>query len=176
VVPQVRVPEATKRMVPRLVRSSVRVDVVQFLQRFMQMATDDVRRRERLSCASAELEAGLSVANELLEKGGNRRVDVNLTKAIRCLETLFDPAVMNFLLEGDGQEICRDVFVDLNAKRLTDSQTSSAGGAGLPETAETVSCRSCWISFDAHTQQIGFSCCMARAQSVSHLANVCMFC
>jgi len=46
------------------------------------MATDDVRsgRREAFPL-SAEEEARLSVANELSEESGNRRVKVNLTKA-----------------------------------------------------------------------------------------------
>jgi hypothetical protein len=56
-----------------------------------------------------------------LEKRSNRRVQIDLTPAVRCLETLFDSAVMNFLRDGDGQEIVRDVFVDLYAKRLANS-------------------------------------------------------
>ena len=59
-----------------------------------------------------------------LRRGRNRRVDINLTKALRCFESLFDPAVMNFLLGENGQTICRDVLVDLDAKRLPYSQTS----------------------------------------------------
>jgi len=51
-------------------------------------------------------------------------VDINLTKAICCFESLFDPAVMNFLLDENGQTIWRDVLVDLDAKRLPYSQTN----------------------------------------------------
>jgi len=54
--------------------------------------------------SSAEHETRCSVANELFEESGNRRVEVNLAKAIRCFESLFNPAVMNFLLDKDGQE------------------------------------------------------------------------
>jgi hypothetical protein len=95
-----------------------------FLQRRVKMATEDVRRRDGSSCPSAEQKARLSLADELFEEGRNRRVDINLTKAIRCFESLFDPAVMNFLLGENGQTIWRDVLVDLDAKRLPYSQTS----------------------------------------------------
>ena len=50
VVPQVRVSEATERMVSRLVCSGVRVDIVQLLESLVQMATDDVRWREWFGC------------------------------------------------------------------------------------------------------------------------------
>jgi hypothetical protein len=36
-------------------------------------------------------------------------VKVNLSKPVRCFETLLDPAMMNFLFDRDGQEIRRDV-------------------------------------------------------------------
>src|ERR1019366_10129882 len=88
------------------------------------MATDYVRGRERLSQPSAEEETHLSVANELLEESGNRRVKVNLTKAVLCLEPLLDLAVANFLLNVNGLEIGRDVLVDLDSKCLSDSKTS----------------------------------------------------
>ena len=42
VVPQESVSKTPKRMVSRLVRSGVRVDVVQFLESLVQMAKDDV--------------------------------------------------------------------------------------------------------------------------------------
>jgi hypothetical protein len=102
VVPQESVSETPKRMVPRFRRSGVHVDILQFLQRRAKMATDDVRRRDGSSCPSAEQKARLSLADELFEQGRNRRVDINLTKAIRCFESLFDPAVMNFLLDENG--------------------------------------------------------------------------
>ena len=62
--------------------------------------------------SSAEQKARCSVANELFEKSGNRRVEVNLAIAVRCLEPLFDPAVMNFLLDKDSQksgEMCLSI-------------------------------------------------------------------
>ena len=67
----------------------------------------------------------MSVANEFFEKIGNRWVEVNLTKAIRCFEPLFKPTVMNFLLDKDGKEVRRNVLVNLYAKRLSDSKTTS---------------------------------------------------
>ena len=75
--------------------------------------------------SSAEQEARCPVANELFEKSRNRRVKINLAKAIRCLEPLFNPTVMNFLLDKDGKEVRRNVLVNLNAKRLADSKTTS---------------------------------------------------
>jgi hypothetical protein len=126
VVPQESVSETPKRMLPSFMRSGVHVDILQFLQRRVKMATDDVRRRDGSSCPSAEQKARLSLADELFEEGRNRRVDINLTKAVRCFESLFDPAVMNFLLDENGQAIWRDVLVDLDAKRLPYSQTAPA--------------------------------------------------
>jgi hypothetical protein len=111
-------------MVPSFMCSGVHVDILQSLQRQMKMATNDVRRRNGFSRPSAEQKARLSVADELFEEGRNRRVDINLTKAIRCFESLFDSAVMNLLLDENGQKIWRDVLVDLDAKRFPDSQTS----------------------------------------------------
>jgi hypothetical protein len=66
----------------------------------------------------------MPVANERFEKSGNRRVEVNLAKAICCLEPLFNPTVMNFLLDKHGEEVRRDVLVNLDAKRLSDSKTT----------------------------------------------------
>jgi hypothetical protein len=63
------------------------------------MATNDVRRRNGFSRPSAEQKARLLVADGLFEEGRNRRVDINLTKAILCFESLFDSAVMNLLLK-----------------------------------------------------------------------------
>jgi hypothetical protein len=68
-----------------------------------------------------EQEARCSVANELFEESGDRRVEVNLATAICCFESLFDPTVMNFLLDKDGQKVLGDVLVNLDAKRLSDS-------------------------------------------------------
>jgi len=75
--------------------------------------------------SSAEQEARCPVANELFEKSGNRRVEINLAKAIRCFEPSFNPTVMNFLLDKDGQKVWGDVLVNLDAKRLADSKTTS---------------------------------------------------
>src|SRR5208282_6202579 len=61
VVPQIRVPETTERMVSSLMRSGERVHVVQLLQGCVQMATDDVRWRQGLSVPRAEQKARLSV-------------------------------------------------------------------------------------------------------------------
>jgi hypothetical protein len=69
--------------------------------------------------SSTEQEARYSFANELFEKSGDHRVEVNLTTAICCFEPLFDPAVMNFLLDKDGQKVRGDVLVNLDAERLT---------------------------------------------------------
>jgi hypothetical protein len=118
VVPQESVSETPKRMVPSFMRSGVHVDILQFLQRRVKMATNDVRRRNGSSRPSAEQKARFSVADELFEEGRNRGVNINLAKAIRCFESLFDPAVMNLLLDENGQKIARDVLVDLDAKRL----------------------------------------------------------
>jgi hypothetical protein len=57
------------------------------------------------------------VADELLEQISNRWVKVNLAKTVRCLEPLFDSAVVNSLFDEDGQKIWRDVLVDLDAPR-----------------------------------------------------------
>jgi len=43
VVPQVRVPKTTERMVPSFVRSGERIYVLQLLQHLVQMTADDVR-------------------------------------------------------------------------------------------------------------------------------------
>jgi hypothetical protein len=75
--------------------------------------------------SSTEQEGRCPVANELFEKSRNRRVEVNLAKAIRCLEPLLNPTVGNFLLDKDAKEVRRNVFVNLNAKRLADSKTTS---------------------------------------------------
>ena len=74
--------------------------------------------------SSAEQETRRPIARELFEKSGNRRVEINLAKAI-CFEPLFNPTVMNFLLDRDGEEVRRNVLVNLDAKRLTDSKTTS---------------------------------------------------
>jgi hypothetical protein len=101
-------------MVPSFMRSGVHVDILQFLQRRVKMATNDVRRRNGSSRPSAEQKARFSVADELFEEGRNRRgVNINLAKAIRCFESLFDPAVMNLLLDENGQKIGRDVSQSL---------------------------------------------------------------
>ena len=75
--------------------------------------------------SSAKQEARCPVANELFEKSGNRRVEVNLAITIRCFEPLFNPTVMNFLLDKDGKEVRRNVLVNFDAKRLADSKTTS---------------------------------------------------
>ncbi len=95
VVPKVRVSKAAESVVARLVRSSERVDVLQFVESLVQMATDDVRRRERLSFSRAEQETQRAVASELFEERGNRRMKVNLTQAPRRLEALLDLAQIN---------------------------------------------------------------------------------
>ena len=59
------------------------VHIVQLLQGRVQMATDYVRGGE--TAFPIECRRGspmLSVANELFEKSGNRRVKVNLAKAV----------------------------------------------------------------------------------------------
>src|SRR5580692_3036952 len=90
-------------MVSSFVRSGERIDVAQFLKGLVQMPTDDVLRREGFALSSAEQESRCPVANELFEKSSNRRVEVNLAKDICCFEPWFKPAVMNFLLDKDGE-------------------------------------------------------------------------
>jgi hypothetical protein len=97
-------------------RSGEQIDVAQFLKGLVQMAADDVRRREGFPVSSAEQEARCSVANEFFEKSGNRRVELQLAKAIHCLEPLFNPTVMNFLLDKDDKEVRGNVLVNLDAK------------------------------------------------------------
>ena len=41
-------------------------------------------------------------------------MEVNLTKAIHRLEPLFDPAVMNFLFDKNGQKVRGDMLANLN--------------------------------------------------------------
>ena len=125
VIPQVRVPKPTERMVPSFVRSGERIHVLQLLQRLVQMATNYVRRRDGLFLSSTEKETSLAVANELLEKPGNRWVKIDLTKTVGRLEPLLDLAVTNLLFDVKGQEVGRDVFIDLDAQHLSDSQTRS---------------------------------------------------
>ena len=108
-------------MVSSFVGSGVWIDVVQFLQRHMQMAPNDVGRRKRLPGSSAEQESNLAAANELFEPSGNRRVKIDLADGIGSLEPLFDLSATNLLLDVKGQEIGRDVFIDFDAKHLSDS-------------------------------------------------------
>lgn len=68
--------------------------------------------------SSAEQEARRSIANKLFQENGNRRVEVNLAKTVRGFEPLFDPTVMNLLMNEDGQEVRRDMLVNLDTKRL----------------------------------------------------------
>jgi len=75
-------------MVSSFMRSSGWIRVVQFLQRNMQMAPNDVGRRKRLPGSSAEQESNLAAANKLFEPSGNRRVKIDLTDGIRRLEPL----------------------------------------------------------------------------------------
>ncbi|MGD0214916.1 MAG: hypothetical protein ABSB87_16945 [Terriglobales bacterium] len=74
--------------------------------------------------SSAEQVARCPVANELFEKSGYRRVEIYLAKAVRGLEPLFNPTVMNFLLDEDGKEVRRNVLVNLYAKRLSSPSRS----------------------------------------------------
>lgn len=57
-------------MVSSLVVPGVRVHVVHFLQRHMEMAPNDVGRRKRFPGSSTEQEPKLAAANELLEPTG----------------------------------------------------------------------------------------------------------
>ena len=108
-------------MVSSFMRSGEWIQVVQFLQRNMQMAPNYVGLRKRLPSSSAEQESNLAAANELLEPSGNRRVKIDLTDGIRSLEPLFDLSATNLLLDVKGEEIGRDVFIDFDAKHLSDS-------------------------------------------------------
>jgi hypothetical protein len=108
-------------MVPSFMRPRVWIDVVQSLQRHMQMAPNYVGRRKRLPGSSAEQESSFAAANELFEPSGNRRVKIDLTDGIGRLEPLFDLSATNFLLDVKSQEILRDVFIDFDAKHLSDS-------------------------------------------------------
>jgi hypothetical protein len=102
-------------------RSSVWIHEVQFLQRHMQMAPIYVGRRKRLPHSSAEQESQLAAANELFEQSRNRRMKIDLTDGIGSLEPFLDPSATNFLLDVEGQEIGRDVFINFDAKQLSDS-------------------------------------------------------
>ena len=121
VIPQIRVPKPPKGVITSFMRSGEWIQVVQSLQRHMQMAPNYVGRRKRLPGSSAEQESNLAAANELFEPSGNRRVKIDLTDGIRSLEPLFDLSATNLLLDVKGQEIGRDVFIDFDAKHLSDS-------------------------------------------------------
>ena len=108
-------------MVSSFVGSGVRIHVVQFLQRHMQMAPNYVGRRKRLPGSSAEQESSFAAANELLEPSGNRRVKIDLTDGIRSFEPWLDLSATNLLLDVKGQEIARHVFIDFDAQHLSDS-------------------------------------------------------
>lgn len=84
-------------MVPNFMRPGAWIHVVQFLERHMQMAPNQVGRRERLPRSSAEQESKLAAANELFKESGNRRVKIDLADGIRSLEPLFDLSAANFL-------------------------------------------------------------------------------
>jgi hypothetical protein len=99
-------------MVPSFMRPRVWIDVVQFLQRHMQMAPNYVGRRKRLPSSSTEQESMLATANEPFKESGNRRVKIDFADGIRSLEPLFDLPVTNFLLDVKGQEI----FIDFDSK------------------------------------------------------------
>jgi len=66
-------------------------------------------------------ESSFAAANELFEPSGNRRVKIDLTDGIGSLEPFFDLSATNLLLDVKGQEIARDVFIDFDAKHLSDS-------------------------------------------------------
>jgi len=69
-------------MVARFVRPGVRIHVFQFLQRLVQMAPDYVRRRDWVPLSCAKDETSFPVINELFEQLSNRRVKINLAKAV----------------------------------------------------------------------------------------------
>jgi hypothetical protein len=123
VVPQVCVTKATERVVASFVRPGYRIHVFEFFQRLMQMAADYICGRDGFSLSGAEKETSLAVANELFEKAGDRRMKIDLTKAVRRFEPVLDLAVTNLLIDGEGQEVRRDVLIDLDAQHLSDSQT-----------------------------------------------------
>src|SRR4029077_4984574 len=109
-------------MVSSFMRSSGWIRVVQFLQRHMQMAPNDVGRRKRLPGSSAEQKSNLAAANELFEPSGNRRVKIDLTDGIRSLEPLFDLSATNLLLDVNGREIGRSCFIVFDANPPPDSK------------------------------------------------------
>jgi len=55
-----------------------------------------VQNRKRLPNSRAEEESSFAVANELSEQCGNRRVKIDLTIRIHCLEPLFDLPTTTF--------------------------------------------------------------------------------
>jgi hypothetical protein len=91
-------------MVARFVRSGVWIHVFQFLQCPVKMAPD-LCLSERLGspfvCGRGNQ---FPLVNELLEQLSNRRVKVNLPKAVGCLEPVFNLAVTDLLLDANGQE------------------------------------------------------------------------
>jgi hypothetical protein len=79
-------------------RSGEWIQVVQFLQRNMQMAPNDVGRGKRLPGSSAEQESSFAAANELFEPSGNHRMKIDLTDGIGSLEPFLDLSATNLLL------------------------------------------------------------------------------
>src|SRR5437762_14027347 len=110
-------------MVSSFVCSGVGIHVLQFLQRLVQMTPNYVRWGNRLSLSSAEEETSFPITHEVSEHFCDTRVKINLTKTVGRLEPLLYPSMMNLLIEVEGYEIRRDVLIDLDTQRLSDSQT-----------------------------------------------------
>jgi len=108
-------------MVSSFVCSGVRIHVLQLLQRLVKMTPNNVRGVNRIALSRAKEKSTLSLPNELLEHLSDARMKINLTKAIRGFQPLFDFPMMNFLLDVEGEETGRDVLISMpSASRSSD--------------------------------------------------------
>lgn len=84
----------------------MRVHILQFLQRRVQMAADDIGRRYRLTVPGREKEPGLAFADVLLQQFCNFWMKVYVPKRTLGFQPLFNLAVTSLLtdFEKRGRE------------------------------------------------------------------------
>ena len=118
---QIRVPELTKCMVPGFVHTCVSVDVPKFLQRRMQVATNEVGRRQRFSILALEQESAGASADELSQQSGYFRMEVYLSKSTCSLQAILHFAVACLLVDGDGGAVTGKMLVYFDPKQFSNT-------------------------------------------------------
>jgi hypothetical protein len=84
----------------------------------MQVTTQNVRVRKRLSGPRSEDESRGSTADELFEHLGDRGVKVHIPISVRCFEVRLHSAVAYFLSDQKGCAVISDVLRDKYAPRV----------------------------------------------------------